>query len=302
MWFKNLCIYRLASDWSPTQEHLIEQLGHRKYAPAGKSESNTIGWIAPRQNGKLVHSLPGGQFILSLRFESKLLPGSVIGQFTREKALQIEEMQGYKPGRKQMREIKEQVTDSLLPKAFSQIRDTWVWIDTNNHWLVINAASATKADEVIGALAKAIEPLPLKSLYTEQSPAAAMTDWLLADEAPALFSIDQDTELQSSSENKAMIRYVRQSPECADVQKHIQSGKQCTKLALTWSDRISFVLTDTMIVKRVTPLDILKEAQDLSAMDESERFDADMSLMVSELNGLLNTLVDAMGGEKRTVL
>jgi len=147
----------------------------------------------------------------------------------------------YEPGRKQMREIKEQVTDTLLPKAFSQYRDTRVWIDTRNHWLVIDASSGTRADEVIGALAKVIDPLPPKSLYPEQSPAVAMTEWLLADEAPAMFSIDQDMELQSSSENKATIKYVRQSPELADTQKHVQSGELCTKLALTWSDRVSFV-------------------------------------------------------------
>ncbi|RZU00138.1 recombination associated protein RdgC [Advenella incenata] len=299
MWFKNLSVYRLAADWKPTQEELEDKLAKAAFVPGNKSDMNSMGWVPARENGMLAHAL-SGQYLLSLRIEKKLLPATVINQFTRVRAQEIEEQQGYKPGRKQMREIKEQVTDTLLPKAFSIFRDTRVWIDTQNHWLVIDAASATKADEVIGALAKVIDPLPLKSLYTEQSPAAAMTEWLLADEAPAMFSVDQDTELQSSSENKATIRYVRQSPEKEDVQKHIQSGKQCTKLALTWSDRISFVLSDNLIIKRIAPLDILKENQDMSAMDEEERFDADMTLMTAELAGLLGALVEALGGEKQT--
>jgi len=281
-------------------DELIEALEKHRFQPANSSDSMSAGWVNPRVDGDIVHAL-NGQYLLSLRQERKLLPASVIGHFTRARAAEIEEQQGYKPGRKQMREIKEQVTDILLPKAFSQYRDTRVWIDARNHWLVIDASSATRADEVIGALAKVIDPLPLKSLYTEQSPAVAMTEWLLADEAPATFSIDQDLELQSSTENKATVKYVRQSPELADTQKHVQSGKLCTKLALTWSDRISFVLTDALIIKRVQPLDILKESQDLSSMDEAERFEADMTLMTVELAGLIDALVEAMGGEKHTV-
>lgn len=301
MWFKNLCIYRLASEWTITPEALSGALEKSRFQPANSSDAMSAGWVDPNPpESDLAYHL-NGQYLLTLRHESKLLPASVIGHFTRARAAEIEEQQGYKPGRKQMREIKEQVTDTLLPKAFSQYRDTRVWIDTRNHWLVIDAASGTRADEVIGALAKVIDPLPLKSLHTEQSPAVAMTNWLLADEAPVMFSIDQDMELQSSSENKATIKYVRQSPELADTQKHVQSGKLCTKLAVTWSDRVSFVLTDGLIIKRVQPLDLLKENQDLSSMDESERFDADITLMTGELAGMLDALVDALGGEKCTV-
>lgn len=297
MWFKNLSVYRLSADWKLTHEALCEALELRRFVPGNTSDSHTVGWVPLRENGDLAHALHG-QYLLSLRSEKKLLPPSVINQATRAKAWEIEEQQGYRPGRKQMREIKEQVTDILLPKAFSIFSDTRIWIDTRNFWLVIEAGSASKADEAIGALAKAIDPLPLKSLYTEQSPAAAMTEWLLADEAPAGFSIDQDTELKSSSESRATIRYTRQSVEVEDARKHIQSGKQCTKLALTWSDRISFVLNDDMMIKRIHPLDILRENQDLSAMDEIERFDADMTLMTAELAGMLAATVEALGGEK----
>jgi len=297
MWFKNLSVYRLSSDWKLSHEALCQALETRRFVPGNTSDSHSVGWVPQRENGELAHAL-NGQYLLSLRTETKLLPPFVIQQFTKARAKEIEEQQGYRPGRKQMREIKEEVTDALLPKAFSRFTDTRIWIDTRNLWLVIEAGSASKSDDAIGALAKVIDPLPLKSLYTEQSPAAAMTEWLLADEAAAGFSIDQDTELKSSSENRATIRYTRQSVEVEDARKHIQSGKQCTKLALTWSDRVSFVLSDNLIIKRVQPLDILRENQDVSSMDEDERFDADMTLMTAELAGLLAAIVEALGGEK----
>ncbi len=230
--------------------------------------------------------------------EKKLLPASVVNQATQERVHEIWAGQGYRPGRKQLKEIKEQVTEELLPKAFSIFRDTKVWIDIRNHWLIIDAASAGKSDEVIGMLAKVLDPLPVQSLFTELSPSAAMTEWLLQDEAAANFTIDQDTELRSSAENGATVRFIKQQPDHHDTSKHIQSGKQCTRLALTWADRISFVLNESLDIKRVTPLDILTEGCDFSSMDDTERFDADMTLMCAELAKLLDDLVLALGGER----
>jgi recombination associated protein RdgC len=213
--------------------------------------------------------------------------------------LEIEEQQGYKPGRKQMKEIKERVADELLPRAFSIYRDTRVWIDPVNRWLVIDAAASAKADEVIGLLSKTIDPLPLEPLYVARSPAAAMTDWLAADEAPAGFTVDQDTELRASGESRAAVRYVKHAIEAEDVRRHIQAGKQCTRLAMTWADRVSFVLTESMDIKRVAPLDVLKENADAMGQNDDERFESDWTLMTGELARLLDGLVEALGGEKR---
>ena len=83
------------------------------------------------------------------------------------------------------------------------------------------------------------------------------------------------------------------------MRRHIAAGKQCTRLALTWSDRISFVLTETLAVKRVTPLDVLKEQNDSAMQNEDERFDTDFALMSGELAKLIADLVEALGGEER---
>lgn len=301
MWFKNLRIFRLAPDWSCTVEMLEDALHKHAFRPGNSQEMQSLGWVPPLENGGIVHALDG-QYLLSLRADKKLLPSTVINQFARARAQDIEEQQGFKPGRKQMKEIKEQLTEELLPKAFSVYRDTRVWIDSRNHWLVIDAAAAAKSDEVLSMLGKAIEPFPVAPLYVEQSPAAAMTDWLISNEPPSGFSIDQDTELRSTGESRAAVRYVRQSIEIDDVRKHVQDGKQCTRLALTWADRVSFVLTEGMEIKRLSPLDVLKEGQDTLAQNDGERFNSDFALMTGELAQLIPALVDALGGEKPSQL
>lgn len=298
MWFKNLKVLRLSGAFAFTAEQIGAALEKLAFRGSNALEMQTMGWIAPRENGELVHTV-NGQFLLSLRVEKKILPTAVVNQVAKARAADIEEQQGYKPGRKQMKEIKEQVADELLPKALSQYRDTRVWIDPANRWVVIDTASSAKADEVLGMLAKSIDPFPIESLYVTQSPSAAMTGWLADDEAPDNFNIDQDTELRASGESRAAIRYVKHTVDTDDVRRHIQSGKQCTRLALTWADRVSFVLTDGLDIKRITPLDVLKENADALATNEDEKFDSDMILMTGELAKLLDDLLLALGGEKQ---
>ncbi|MGE8690030.1 MAG: recombination-associated protein RdgC [Achromobacter sp.] len=297
MWFKNLKIYRLSAAWPLFGDDLEAALARQAYQPGNNLEMQCIGWVPPREGGGLAYAV-GGQILLTLRAGKKLLPSTVINQVAKARAQEIEEQQGHKPGRKQMKEIKERVIDELLPRAFSVYRDTRVWIDPRNRWLVIDAAASSKADEVIGLLAKCIDPFPLENLYVAQSPASAMTGWLAEDEAPSNFSIDQDTELRSSGESGAAIRYVKHSIDADDARRHIQSGKQCTRLAMTWADRVSFVLTDGLDIKRVAPLDVLKEGSEAMQTDDA-KFDSDMTLMAGELAKLLAEVVDALGGEKR---
>ncbi|HZW22297.1 recombination-associated protein RdgC [Noviherbaspirillum sp.] len=298
MWFKNLQIYRLTAPWTLSSEQLEAALAPQTFAPCSSLDLQTQGWVSPRDNGMLVHTV-NRQMLLQLGTEKKLLPSTVINQVTKARAVELEEQQGFKPGRKQMKELKEQVTDELLPRAFSIQRSTRVWIDPVNGWLVIDAAGAAKADEVFKLLLKSLESLPFAVLRTERSPLSAMTDWLAADEAPPGFSIDQDTELRSTGEGKATVRYVRHTLDPDDVRRHIANGKQCTRLAMTWADRVSFVLSETLAVKRVAPLDVLKENADASTQNEDERFDTDFALMTGELAKMIAELVEALGGEEQ---
>lgn len=298
MWFKNLQIYRLTAPWTMTSEQLEASLASQTFSPGTSVEMQTQGWTSPRENGMLVHAV-NRQLLLELATEKKLLPATVVNQVSKARAAELEEQQGFKPGKKQMKEIKEQVTDELLPRAFSIRRSTRVWIDPVNGWLVVDAASPAKADEVFKLLLKSLEQLPFASLRTERSPLSAMTDWLAADEAPGGFTVDQDTELRATGEGKATVRYVRHTLEAEDVRRHIAGGKQCTRLAMTWSDRVSFVLTESLAIKRVAPLDVLKENTDSMARDDNERFDNDFMLMTGELAKMIADLVQALGGEEQ---
>ena len=297
MWFKNLQIYRLPTNWDFAPEKMEEALQSQVLTPASSNELLRQGWDSPRGDGSLVRVV-GRQMLMMFGTEKKLLPTSVINQVAKAKAAELEEQQGFAPGKKAMKELKERVADELLPRAFSIRRNTWVWIDPVNGWLVIDAASPAKADEVIKLLLKAIDRMPLESLRVQRSPVAVMTGWLESDEAPYNFTIDQDAELRATGESRAAVRYVKHSLDPEDVRRHIAAGKQSTRLAMTWNSRISFVLTETLAIKGVKPLDVIKEGETVTYSDD-ERFDNDIALMTGELAKLLADLVEALGGEAK---
>jgi DNA recombination-dependent growth factor C len=295
MWFKNLQIYRLPAPWAKTAEALAQALAPHEFTPCTSADMLQQGWIAPRPAGDLVHAV-GGQFLLMLKTEKKLLPPAVINQVAAARAIELEEAQGFALGKKAMKELKERVADELLPRAFSLASTTAVWIDPINGWLVVDAASPAKADEVIKHLLKAVDRLPLESLRVQRSPTAVMTEWLETGEAPAGFTVDMDATLCATGESRAQIAYKKHTLEVDDVRKHIAAGKKVTKLAMTWNDRISFVLTETLAIKTIKPLDVIKETES-SIKNDEERFDADMALMTGELAKMLADVVEALGGE-----
>lgn len=296
-WFKNLQVYRLPAAWAMTAEHLAELLQSQAFAAGSSLERQAQGWVPPVEGGPLAYGV-AGQILIALRTEKKLLPAAAINQAAKAKAREIEEQQGFKPGRKQMKEIKEAVTEALLPRALGVQRDTRAWIDTRNGWLCIDASSGARCDDMLQLLNRAIDKFPLANLHVEMSPAAAMTEWLISGEEPANFTIDQDTELRSTGEGRATVRYVRESVVPEDARRHIGTGKQATRLAMTWADRVSFVLTESLAIKRIVPLDVLKENADALAQNDAERFESDFVLMAGELGKLLADVVDALGGER----
>jgi len=298
MFFRNLQIYRLPAPYAMTAELLAAYLAPQAFVPTSSNELLRQGWAAPLGAGdSLVHNVHG-QFLLQLVTEKKVLPAKVINQVAAARADELEEQQGFRPGKKAMRELKESVADELLPRAFPIRSAVFVWIDPKNGWLVVDAASPSRADDVIKLLLKAVDKMPLESLRVQKSPVAVMTGWLESDEAPYGFTIDRDATLRATGESRAQVGYKSHTLDPDDIRRHIAAGKQCTRLAMTWNDRISFVLTESLAIKGIKPLDVIREGA-APAANEHERFDSDFALMSGELAQLLADLVEALGGEAK---
>lgn len=288
-------VYRIGAGWSASLAQMETGLEGARFIPCGASQEKSLGWIEPRgeAHGPLVESV-GGHLILKLKIETKTVPGSVVTRKAKERAAQIEAATGRKPGKKQTREIKDDIKLELMPMAFTKEASVLVWIDPLAQLLVIDAGSQAKADEVVTMLVKCLDGLAVTLINTQQSPMAAMSEWLVTQEPPAGFSVDRECELKAADESKAVVRYTRHPLDTEEVKQYVQSGKLPTRLALTWDSRVSFVLTEGMQLKKLAFLDVVLDG---APSGKDDGFDADAAIATAELRKLLPDLFEALGGE-----
>ena len=300
--FKNVMVYAINPAWAQSLASMEGALDKARFAECGLSEEKSIGWTEPRgePHGPLVETV-AGQFILKLMIEARVLPGSVIARKAKDRVAQIEASTGRKPGKKETRDIKDDLRRELLPQAFTKQSTVAVWIDPAAKRLVIDASSTARADEVVTMLVKCLEGFTVTLINTATSPAVAMAQWLTTQEAPSGFSVDRECELKAADESKAVVRYSRHPLDIKEVQAHIESGKQPTRVAMTWNSRVSFVLTEAMLIKKVAFLDVVLEGasggSSVGGKGKDDGFDADALIATAELSQLIPDLLAALDGE-----
>lgn len=295
--FKNLTVYRMGPDWTATADQIESELDKSRFVECGATQQKSMGWVEPRgeAHAPLVESIDG-HLLLKLKTQQRVVPGSVIKKRTEEIAEQIEKTTGRKPGKKQVKELKEQALHELLPMAFTKESATRVWIAPRERLLMLDTGSQSKADEVVTLLIKAFDGLALSLVQSEMSPTVAMTHWLGTGEAPYAFTIDRECELKSTDEMKSVVRYARHPLDTDEVKQHIVSGKVPTRVAMTWRDRVSFILTESMQLKKLAFLDVVFEGT--GKVEKGEAFDADAAIATGELIQLIPDLLEALGGEQ----
>lgn len=293
--FKNVVIYRIGADWrAPSISDLEESMALHPFKACGPTDSVSSGWVPPRgeDNGALVESV-AGQLIFKLAVERKSVPASAVKAALDEKCKEIEASTGRKPGKKEKKELKEEIALTLMPRAFSKRSSHVAWLDAKNRTLVIAAGSFKASDQVVGQIVELMAEvgaiIPLAPIQTETSPTSSMATWLVEQESPANFDIDDSLELRS--ENKEVVRYSKHTLELPEIVQHIQQGKHPVQLAMTWNKQVSFVFTAALILKKITILD----TSDIAGQEEG--FDADIAIEAGTLSKLIPDLIDALGGE-----
>lgn len=292
-------IYRLVAGWPTELATLDEVLGKAQFVECGASQEKSVGWVEPRghAHGPMVEVI-GGQWLLKLMMEVKVVPGSVVKRKVQDQLDHIEATTGRKPGKKEKREISEEARLALLPMAFSKQSSVQIWVDPAAGFLLTDAGSQAKADEVMTWLIKAVDGLVVQLVNTQTSPASAMSGWLSTKEPPQSFSVDRECELKAADESRAVVRYTRHALDTEEVGQHIAMGKVPTRLALTWSDRVSFVLTEALQLKKIAFLESVFEGAAASPADgKDDNFDADVAISTGELRKLIPDLLEALGGE-----
>ncbi|MDR2186873.1 MAG: recombination-associated protein RdgC [Azonexus sp.] len=303
MIFKNLQIYRLRPDWHigvpASKADLTAWLEQGQFTRCPPDQPASCGWTPPREHGDLVHEV-GGHRLLAFATEQRLLPAETINRTVRELADRAAADQGHILGRKGLRELRERVTADLLPQAFTRIRRTHVWLDRKGGWLGIDASTRAGADPALAHYCRCVGGKPVTLLRPASAPSAMMAAWLAKGEGGPGFTIDRDCELRAADEKQA-VRYTNQPLTDAaiadEIRAHLATGQMPARLSLTWNDRVSFTLTDSLEIRRLFFIYLSEEMSGFSGSTVEEKLDFDFSLMAHELAQFLPALLRALGGE-----
>lgn len=299
LWFKNLMVYRLSREVALNADEMEKQLGAFSFTPCGSQDMAKTGWVSPMgsHSDALTHAI-NGQIVICARKEEKILPSPVIKQELQAKIDKLEGEQHRKLKKTEKDALKDEVLHSLLPRAFSRFNQTYMWIDTVNGLIMVDAASAKRAEDTLALLRKSLGSLPVVPLTMESPIELTLTEWVRSGELPAGFIIQDEAELKAILEDGGVIRCKKQNLISDEIAVHIEAGKLVTKLAVDWQERIQLVIADDGSLKRLKFADALREQNDdIDREDLAQRFDADFILMTSELAALIQNTIEALGGE-----
>jgi recombination associated protein RdgC len=300
MWFRNLQIYRLGRPFDLTPEVLDERLRTRAFHGCGRMDRTCAGWVPPlgREGRQLVHALQGC-FMICARKAEKIIPPGVVKQLLDDKVAEIETAESRDIRRRERLRMKEDIIVDLLPRALTRNSDLYAYIDVRNGLIVVDSASAGKAEDLISLLRDTLGSFPATPVKVRDSITSRMTRWVAGEHLPRDFTLGESCELKHPDPNGGVITCRHQDLAAGEIRNHVKSGKYAVKLALQWRQRLSWVLHEDLSVKGLRFEDIIRETEeDTAADDPASRFDLDFSLMTLELAEFIPQLFAALGGEE----
>ena len=292
MLFRNLSLFRFPLSLHAGFTRLDEKLAGHALKPVGALELSSRGFVSPfgRGHEALSHQV-GDCLLLSLGGEDKILPAAVVNEFLSEKLDVIRTEEGRNPGARERQRLKAEVLIDLLPRAFSRPTRVAAYLDFGLGWLVVDSGTRKNAEAVVSALREALGSFPALPVNAESSPRALMTGWLAGQTLPDGFELGDECELRDPVDSGAVVKCRRQELDSEEIREHLKVGKQCFQLGLVFAERLSFVLGEDLVIRKLKFLETATEALENDDQGSLEaELDASFALMSGELRVLLERL------------
>jgi len=294
MFFRNLTLFRFPTSLDLSE--LESRLAECALKPVGALELSSRGFISPfgRDGESLSHKISDAIW-LSVGSEEKILPGAVVNDLLSRKLEEIERKEGRKPGGRARKRLKEDLVHELLPRAFVRPGRTDALLDLSHGLCVVDSSSRKAAENVVSEIRHALGSFPALPVNAEVAPRSILTGWVAGEPLPEGLSIGDECELKDAADKGAVVKCQRQELQSDEIAKHLESGKQVTRLALTLDDHVSFVLGEDLVVRKFKLLEGAVDAMESTERDDVRaELDARFALMAGEAKRLFNVLEPAL--------
>ena len=206
MWFKNIRVYKLSAPLSTDPQQLEDALAEFKFAPCTGQEAVKTGFSFPLHASIKQYCHPMAQgWLFAVKRQEKVLPAAVINEELQPKIDAMAAEQGRSLSRKEKQSLKEELIQTLLPRAFSRSTLTHGYYDAEHNWLVINTGGAGKAEDILALLRKALGSLPALPWLDNHKLNSHLQLWLQDQALPEGFALGNDAELKAPDEEGAKV-------------------------------------------------------------------------------------------------
>lgn len=291
MWFKNIRIYRLSSPLTMDVNVLEKALAEFKFAPCTHQEAVRVGFsYALHPSIQCFSHHQAERWFFAVKRQEKVLPATVINEELQPKLEQAAHDAGRPLSKKEKQALKEELIQTLLPRAFSRSSLTQGYYDAKHQWLVINASSAAKAEELLSLLRKALGSVPALPWLDQHKLHQQLQSWLQQQDLPAGFVLGSEVELKAPDEEGAKVKFTNHLLSTEDVQVHLQD-KHVTRISVQANNGLQMIICDDGGIKQVKfPEYLLAQHDELGWDDIMQRLDADLLLMAESLNQALTAI------------
>lgn len=294
MFFRSLTLFRFSPPVAEDLLRLPDALLEHALRDIGPMEMHTRGFVPPlgRDSADLVHSV--AYFLAAVAAgHDKLLPSAVVNDELAKRVQKIAEQEGRNVSGRERKRMKDDVLNELLPRAFVRSSRTAMYFDWRDGWMVVDTASRKAAENVLSQVREALGSFPAVPLAPEESPRVLLTHWVATGELPPGFVLGDEVELRDpATASGAIARCRRQDLDTDEVREHLRTGKQVFKIGLVFEDRISFVLSEALVLTKVRFTDMVLDEQPDSPESAVAEADANLALMAGEYARLLSKLAD----------
>lgn len=290
MFFRNLTLFRFPTTLDFSQ--LDELLPEMQLKPVGALELSSRGFVSPfgRNEPELSHRV-GEALWLTVGGEDKILPSAVVNDLLGKKLAEIEEKEGRKPGGRTRKRIKEDLVHELLPRAFVKPSRTDALIDLEHGFVAVDSSSRKNSEEFVSQIRGALGSFPALPLNAEVAPRNILTGWIAGEPLPEGLALGEECELKDAMEGGAIVKCQNQDLQGDEIAKHLEAGKQVTRLALTLDDHLSFVLGEDLVVRKLKFLDgAVDQLENTEREDLRAELDARFALLSGEVKRLFVVL------------
>lgn len=288
MFFRSLTFFRF-----PVQQDLTaleEQVQHALLRPVGPLEMCTRGFISPfgreEQDATFVHRY--SDFIwLTLGSEEKLLPASVLNDMLARQYAELEQTQGRRPSGRDRVQLKEALLHELMPKALVKQARIDAMIDLCHGYIAIDSSSRKLAETLISEIRGVLGSFPALPLSAEAIPRAILTGWIAGQPLPEPMELGYECELKDPVDQASVVKCQNHALRSEEIDKHLEAGKQVSKLALRLGEDIAFVLGDDLVVRKLKFLDdVLNQLDDTGPDNRRMELDTQFVLMTAQIRRL----------------